>query len=166
MFVIIQVCLLPGIHMVRRWRLSSGLKNVSWWKSVNVLDNQADISLCPYSASLSPITISPLTCFLIYLEKLLFFFQIKHLPVFEVRVDLLSSAPLKSFAHLPFGQTYLELWNTLVSAFFVLDRSMFCFCMRGIPSRWDPKHHIFSALHKESFIIFIFCLALPQEYSN
>lgn len=55
--------------------------------------------------------------FVTHLEKLMFSFPIKHLPALEVRVDLLSSAPLKSFTHLPFGQTHLELWNALVSAF-------------------------------------------------
>lgn len=41
--------------------------------------------------------------FVTHLEKLLFSFPIKHLPALEVRVDLLSSAPLKSFTRLPVG---------------------------------------------------------------
>lgn len=55
--------------------------------------------------------------FVAYLEELLFFFQIKQLPALEVRVDLLSPAPLKSFTYLPFGKTPSEVWNTFVSAF-------------------------------------------------
>lgn len=35
--------------------------------------------------------------------------------------------------------------------------------MTGIPSRGDPTRHILSALHKESFIIFIFLLGAPTR---
>lgn len=68
-----------------------------------MLDGRADVFPSPTQHPSPPFPFPCRPGFVTHLEKLLFSFPIKHLPALEVRVDLLSSAPLKSFTRLPVG---------------------------------------------------------------
>lgn len=72
--------------------------------------------------------------------------------------------PFKVFCTLTICEAPLELSEILSFLHLCFGQKHVLFLHEGIPSRRDPKHHIFSALHKESFIIFVFCLALTRVF--